>query len=203
MSPVRVLLAEDMEVIRSALVALLELEDDLEVVASVARGDEVMAALREHVPDVAVLDLDMPGANGVELAEAVAAAGLPTRVIILTALGRPALIRAAMEAGAAGFVLKTAPASTLVEGIRRVAAGGQVLHPELATAALRLGRSPLTPRETAVLDLVGAGCSNREAAERLFLTEGTVRNYLTAVVDKLGARSRIDAVRIAQDNGWI
>lgn len=202
-TPTRVFVAEDMEVIRSALVALIDLEDDLEVVASVGRGDQVMDALHAHLPDVAVLDLDMPGANGVELAEAVGAAGLPTKVIILTALGRPALIRAAMEAGAAGFVLKTAPAAALVDGIRKVAAGAQVLHPELATAALRLGRSPLTPRETAVLDLIAAGCTNREAAERLYLTEGTVRNYLTSVVDKLGARSRIDAVRIAQDNGWI
>jgi two-component system response regulator DesR len=108
-----------------------------------------------------------------------------------------------MEAGVQGFILKTAATADLLQGIRRVAAGEHVLHPELATAALRLGRSPLTPRETAVLDLAAAGYTNREAAERLYLSEGTVRNYLTAVVDKLGARSRIDAVRIAQDNGWI
>ena len=200
---IRVLIAEDMHIVRSALVALLETEDDLEVVASVARGDQVMGALAATTVDVAVLDLEMPGGDGVSVATRMAREVPATKVIILTALGRPAAVRSALAAGVDGFVLKNAPVEELIDGIRVVASGGRVLHPELAAAAVLRGDSPLTPRETDVLSLVGDGCTVREAAERLVLSEGTVRNYLSAVVDKLNARSRTDAVKIAETNGWI
>jgi two-component system, NarL family, response regulator DesR len=200
---IRVLIAEDMHIVRSALVSLLQDEDDMEVVAEVARGDEVVAAIARVHPDVAVLDLEMPGADGVSVAEELRRAAPETKVIILTALGRPASVRSALTAGACGFVLKNAPVSHLIGGIRTVVAGGRVLNPELAAAAVKLGDSPLTPREGDVLRLIGGGSSVREAARALFLSEGTVRNYLTAVVDKLGARGRTDAVLIAQSNGWI
>lgn len=200
---IRLLIAEDMHIVRSALVALLETEDDLEVVAAVERGDQVMDALVRTHPDVAVLDLEMPGGDGVSVAKRLKAESPATKVIILTALGRPAAVRNALAAGVNGFVLKNAPVDDLVDGIRRVAAGGRVLHPELAAAAVQSGDSPLTPRESDVLTLVADGCGVREAASALSLSEGTVRNYLTATMDKLGARGRTDAVKIAQSNGWI
>jgi len=200
---IRLLIAEDMHIVRSALVALLETEDDLEVVAAVERGDQVMDALARTHPDVAVLDLEMPGGDGVSVAKRLKAESPGTKVIILTALGRPAAVRNALAAGVNGFVLKNAPVDDLVDGIRRVAAGGRVLHPELAAAAVQSGDSPLTPRESDVLTLVADGCGVREAASALSLSEGTVRNYLTATMDKLGARGRTDAVKIAQSNGWI
>jgi two-component system, NarL family, response regulator DesR len=200
---IRVLVAEDMHIVRSALVALLETEDDLEVVASVERGDQVLDALSTTPVDVAVLDLEMPGGDGVSVASRIGREVPATKVIILTALGRPAAVRSALAVGVDGFVLKNAPVEELVDGIRRVAAGGRVLHPELAAAAVQRGDSPLTPRESDVLTLVADGCTVREVAQRLSLSEGTVRNYLTMVVDKLNARSRTDAVKIAQGNGWI
>ncbi|WP_380172841.1 DNA-binding response regulator [Kineococcus sp. DHX-1] len=200
---IRLLVAEDMHIVRSALVALLDGEDDLEVVASVARGDQVLDALASTAVDVAVLDLEMPGGDGVSVAARIRREVPGTKVVILTALGRPAAVRGALAAGVDGFVLKNAPVEELVDGIRRVAAGGRVLHPELAAAAVQRGDSPLTPRESEVLGLVAEGCTVREAAHRLSLSEGTVRNYLSVVVDKLHARSRTDAVNIAQGNGWI
>lgn len=200
---IRLLVAEDMHIVRSALVALLDSEDDLEVVASVARGDQVLDALASTAVDVAVLDLEMPGGDGVSVATRIRREVPGTKVVILTALGRPAAVRAALAAGVDGFVLKNAPVEELVDGIRRVAAGGRVLHPELAAAAVQRGDSPLTPRESEVLGLVAEGCTVREAAHRLSLSEGTVRNYLSVVADKLHARSRTDAVNIAQGNGWI
>jgi two-component system response regulator DesR len=200
---IRLLVAEDMHIVRSALVALLDGEDDLEVVASVARGDEVLDALASTAVDVAVLDLEMPGGDGVSVAARIRREVPGTKVVILTALGRPAAVRSALAAGVDGFVLKNAPVEELVDGIRRVASGGRVLHPELAAAAVQRGDSPLTPRESDVLTLVAEGCTVRETAHRLSLSEGTVRNYLSVVVDKLHARSRTDAVNIAQGNGWI
>ncbi|WP_432536656.1 response regulator transcription factor [Kineococcus arenarius] len=198
-----VLLAEDMHIVRSALVSLLDAEEDLRVVAAVERGDEVLPALARTPAHVAVVDLEMPGLDGIEVAAQIRREVPTTRVILLTALGRPASVRAALSAGASGFVLKNAPVDHLIDGIRTVAGGGRVLHPELATAAIQLGDSPLTPRESEVLTLIAEGCSVTETAEQLILSQGTVRNYLTAVVDKLGARGRPDAVRIAQSNGWI
>lgn len=200
---IRVLIAEDMHIVRSALVALLETEDDLEVVAAVERGDQVMGALAATEVDVAVLDLEMPGGDGVSVATTMAREAPGTRIIILTALGRPAAVRSALAAGVDGFVLKNAPVEELVEGIRTVAAGGHVLHPELAAAAVQRGDSPLTPRESDVLSLVADGAGVREVASTLGLAEGTVRNYLSMVQDKLLARNRTDAVKIAHTNGWI
>lgn len=200
---IRVLLAEDMPVVRAALAALIELEPDLEVVATVERGDEVMPAVIDSRPDVAVLDVEMPGADGVTVARSLRDQAPGVKVMILTALGRPGTVRGALEAGVAGFVLKNAPAADLVKGIRTVAEGRRVLDAELAAAAVQLGSSPLTPREMDVLERVADGASVKDVARALFLSEGTVRNYLTSIVDKLGARSRVDAVRIAQDNGWI
>jgi two-component system, NarL family, response regulator DesR len=200
---IRVLVAEDMHIVRSALVALLQTEDDLEVVASVERGDQVLQALRETEVDVAVLDLEMPGGDGVSVATQMGTQAPGTKVIILTALGRPAAVRSALAAGVDGFVLKNAPVAELVDGIRAVVAGRRVLHPELAAAAVQRGDSPLTARESDVLALVGDGCTVRETAQRLALSEGTVRNYLSMVVDKLNARSRTDAVNIARTNGWV
>lgn len=200
---IRVLVAEDMHIVRSALVALLRTEDDLDVVADVERGDQVLDALAAAPADVAVLDLDLPGADGIDVAARIAREVPATRVVILTALGRPAAVRSALAAGVDGFVLKNAPVEELVDGIRRVAAGGHVLHPELAAIAVRRGACPLTPRESGVLALVADGCAVAEVAQRLSLSAGTVRNHLSAVVDKLGARSRTDAVNIARENGWI
>jgi two-component system, NarL family, response regulator DesR len=154
-------------------------------------------------PDVAVLDVEMPGADGVTVARRLREQVPEVKVMILTALGRPGTVRGALEAGVSGFVLKNAPAADLVKGIRTVAEGRRVLDAELAAAAVQLGSSPLTPRECAVLERVADGSSVRDVASDLYLSEGTVRNYLTAIVDKLGARSRLDAVRIAQSNGWI
>jgi len=200
---IRVLLAEDMHVVRTALAALIDLEPDLTVVASVGRGDEVLAAVDATHPDVAVLDVEMPGADGVSVAKSLRERAPGVKIMILTALGRPGTVRGAMQAGATGFVLKNAPAAQLIDGIRAVAEGRMVLQPELAAAAMQFGSSPLTPRESDVLERVADGSSVRDVAETLFLSEGTVRNYLTAILDKLGARSRVDAVRIAQTNGWI
>ena len=200
---IRVLIAEDMHIVRSALVALLETEDDLEVVAAVERGDQVMGALAGADVDVAVLDLEMPGADGVSVARTMARETPGVKVIILTALGRPAAVRSALAAGVDGFVLKNAPVEELVEGIRTVVAGGHVLHPELAAAAVQRGDSPLTARESDVLALVADGAGVREVASTLGLAEGTVRNYLSMVQDKLLARNRTDAVKIAHTNGWI
>lgn len=200
---IRLLVAEDMHVVRSALVALLSMEEDFEVVAEVGRGDLVLGAVERTRPDVALLDLDMPGQNGIAVAGELARSWPQVRVVILTGVGRPGSVKAALEAGARGFVLKTASARALVEGVRTVAEGGQVLDASLAAAALRLGTNPLRPREQELLDLVASGCSVRESAQRLFLSEGTVRNYLSAIVDKLGARGRVDAIRIAQENGWM
>lgn len=200
---IRVLLAEDMHVVRAALAALIDLEPDLEVVAAVERGDQVLEAVAQTHPDVAVLDVEMPGADGVTVAKLLHEQQPTMKIMILTALGRPATVRGAIEAGATGFVLKNAPAAQLIDGIRAVAEGRKVLHPELAAMAVQLGSSPLTPRECDVLERVAEGSSVRDVADTLFLSEGTVRNYLTTIVDKLGARSRVDAVRIAQTNGWI
>lgn len=200
---IRVLLAEDMDIVRAALVALIDLESDIEVVASVERGDRVLDELVRTRPDVAVLDVEMPGADGVSVARRIRETDPRVRIMILTALGRPSTVRGALEAGVSGFVLKNAPAAELIEGIRAIAQGQRVLHPELAAAAVQLGMSPLTPRECAVLERLADGASVKEVANTLFLSEGTVRNYLTSIVDKLGARSRVDAVRIAQTNGWI
>ncbi|GAO06191.1 response regulator transcription factor [Streptomyces lydicamycinicus] len=200
---IRVLLAEDQSMVREALAALLSLEDDLEVVAQAARGDEVLPAAREHAVDVALLDIEMPGLNGLDAAAALRDA-LPTvRTVILTTFGRPGYLRRAMEAGADAFLVKDAPAARLADAIRRVLRGERVIDPALAAAALADGASPLTEREREVLLTAADGATNAEIAAALQLSPGTVRNYLSTAIQKTGARNRTEAVRTARDKGWL
>ncbi len=197
------LLADDHHVVRGALAALLSLEPDLTVVAEVDRGDEVLPAARAARPDVAVLDVDMPGADGLTAASALHEALPGIATLILTGHGKPGHLRRALTAHVRGFLLKTVPPDELAAGIRRVAAGERVLDPQLALTAWDLADNPLTPRETDVLRLAAEGAEAQEIAARLHLSAGTVRNYLTAVVTKLHARNRTDAARIAEKAGWL
>jgi two-component system, NarL family, response regulator DesR len=200
---VRLLLADDQELIRSALAALLALEEDFEVVASVGRGDEVAAAAKAHRPDVALLDIDMPGIDGIAAAGVLAQEVPECRSLILTTFGRPGYLRRAMESGACGFVVKDAPPEQLADAIRRVAAGERVVDPVLAADTLASGVSPLTARERDVLVAARPGATVSEIAAKLFLSEGTVRNYLSAAIAKAGARNRAEAVRTADERGWL
>ena len=201
--PVRVLVADDQALIRGAFAALVDLESDMTVVAQVGSGDDVLpAAMREH-PDVALLDVQMPGMDGLAAA-AILAQRLPAcRVIILTTFGRPGYLRRAMEAHAAGFMVKDAPPETLIDAIRRVHRGLRVVDPDLAAESLALGESPLTGRERDVLLATADGGTVGQIAARLFLSEGTVRNHLSSVIGKTGAATRADALRIATERGWI
>jgi two-component system response regulator DesR len=200
---VRVLLAEDQSMVREALATLLGLEDDLDVVAQVARGDEVVAAARDHAVDVALLDIEMPGMGGLEAAAALRKALPAVKVVIVTTFGRPGYLRRAMESGADAFLVKDAPASQLAEAVRRVLRGERVIDPVLAAAALAEGADPLTPRERDVLRAAADGAANAEVARALHLSEGTVRNYLSTAIQKTAARNRADAVRIAREKGWL
>ncbi|MEU5877523.1 response regulator transcription factor [Spirillospora sp. NPDC047279] len=200
---IKVLLADDHHVVRGALAALLDLEPDLTVVAQVGTGDKVVATARATGPDVAVLDVDMPGLDGLTAAADLHTALPACRVLILTGHGKPGHLRRALGAHVSGFLLKTAPPDDLVAAVRAVAEGRRVLDPSLALTAWDVTENPLTPRETDVLRLAAEGAEAPEIAERLHLTPGTVRNYLTAVVTKLNARNRTDAARIATDAGWI
>jgi two-component system response regulator DesR len=200
---IRLLLADDQGLIRGALAALLALEDDFEVVATVGRGDEVVAAAKEHRADVALLDIEMPGIDGLAAASVLAQEVPECRALILTTFGRPGYLRRAMESGAGGFVVKDAPPEQLADAIRRVAAGERVVDPVLAAATLATGESPLTARERDVLIAARPGITVSEIAKRLFLSEGTVRNYLSAAMAKVGARNRAEAVRTADERGWL
>jgi two-component system response regulator DesR len=200
---VRLLLADDQVMVRQALGTLLDLEDDFEVVASVGRGDEIVGAAREHRPDVALLDIEMPGLDGLAAAAVLAAQVPDCRVVMLTTFGRAGYLRRAMEAGAVGFVVKDAPADALADAIRRVVKGERVVDPALAVATLAAGESPLTARERDVLITARSGATIAEIATRLYLSEGTVRNYVSAAITKTGARNRVEAVRIADDRGWL
>ena len=200
---VRVLLAEDQAMVRGALSALLSLEDDIEIVAEASRGDEVLPAALDTLPDVALLDIEMPGGDGLEAA-AVLHERLPScLVVILTTFGRSGYLRRAMESGAVGFLLKDAPASQLAEAIRRATTGERVVDPALAAAALSEGDNPLTEREREVLAASEGGATIEDIATRLYLSEGTVRNYLSTAIKKLGARNRVEAVRLAEKKGWL
>ncbi|HEU5332709.1 MAG TPA: response regulator transcription factor [Actinocrinis sp.] len=200
---IRLLLADDQELVRRALGALLELEEDFRVVASVGRGDQVLDAAREHEPDVALLDIEMPGLDGLSAA-AVLSAQIPgCRVVILTTFGRAGYLRRAMESGAVGFVVKDAPAEALADAVRRVMNGERVIDPALAAATLAAGRSPLTARERDVLISSRSGATVAEIAAKLYLSEGTVRNYLSAAIAKTSTRNRIEALRIADERGWL
>ena len=200
---IRVLIAEDQSMVRGALRALLELEEDLEVVAEVGRGDAVVDAAREHRPDVALLDIEMPGCDGIEAARALAGAVPDCRAVVLTTFGRPGFLRRAMEVGAAGFLVKDAPVAELARAIRAVVAGERVIDRELAAAALAIGATPLSAREADVLREAADGATVADIARRLFLTEGTVRNYLSLAIGKTGARTRVEAARVAADKGWL
>ena len=200
---IRVLLAEDQLMFRTAVRRLLELEGDIEVVAEVGRGDEVVPAALSARPDVAVVDIEMPARDGITAASELRRS-LPTcRTLILTMYGRPGFVQRAMAGGVSGFVLKDAPAEALAAAIRRCAAGEDVVDASLAARALRAGPSPLSPRDRDILAACGEGLSSGEIAGRLWLSEGTVRNKVSEVLGKLGARNRAEAVQIARENGWL
>ncbi|MFI9154588.1 DNA-binding response regulator [Streptomyces sp. NPDC053367] len=203
MLSVRILLAEDVHMIRGALVALLELETGLQVVASVDRGDTIVPTALQVRPDVAVIDVDLPGMDGLTAAAQLHKQLPSCRTLILTSLGRPGVFRRAMASQVSGFILKDAPPARLAQAVRSVAAGQRVIDSQLALTAWDAPENPLSPRETEVLRRTARGADASEIAADLHLSQGTVRNYLTAVVTKLNARNRIDAVRIAEDNGWI
>jgi two-component system, NarL family, response regulator DesR len=200
---IRLLLADDQALVRGALSALLSLESDLEVVAEVASGDAVVPAVLEHRPDVALLDVEMPGMDGITACAAVRDAFPQTRVLIVTTFGRPGFLHRAMKAGASRSVVKDTPAAQLADAVRRVHAGLRVVDPSLATDSLVAGESPLTPRETDVLQAARDGSPVAAIARRLFLSEGTVRNHLSSAIGKTGAGNRAEAVLIADGNGWL
>jgi two-component system response regulator DesR len=200
---IRLLIADDQALVRGALAALLDLEADLTVVAEVGRGDEVVAAAREHRPDVALLDVEMPGIDGIAAAAELRKALPSCKVLMVTTFGRPGYLRRAMAAGASGFVVKDTPARQLADAVRRIAAGLRVVDPTLAAETLARGTSPLTPRETDVLRAASDGGTVADIAAQLALSEGTVRNHLSAAIGKTGARTRAEAVRLADENGWL
>ncbi|MGZ4180689.1 MAG: response regulator [Solirubrobacteraceae bacterium] len=200
---IRVLLAEDQGMVRGALASLLGLEPDIEVVAQVARGDEVLGAARSVEPDVALLDIEMPGATGLEALAELRGALPGCRILILTTFGRPGYLRRAMERGASGFLLKDAPAQELASAIRRAVAGERVVDPGLAAAALSEGESPLTAREHEVLAASRNYATVPDIAGALYLSPGTVRNHLSSVMQKLNARNRAEALKLAEEKGWL
>ena len=200
---IRLLLADDQALVRGALAALLDLEADLEVVAQVGRGDEVVEAARESGAEVCLLDIEMPGLTGIEAAAALRRELPDVRSLIVTTFGRPGYVRRALDAGAAGFVVKDTPARQLADAVRRVHAGLRVVDPELAAESLMAGPSPLTDRERELLTHALDGAPVATIAARVHLSEGTVRNHLSAAIGKTGASTRSEAARIAQEQGWL
>jgi two-component system response regulator DesR len=200
---IRVLLAEDQGMVRGALATLLALEADIEVVAQCSRGDEVVAIALAARPDVALLDIEMPGLDGLKAASLLHQAMPDCTIIILTTFGRPGYLRRAMEAGATGFVVKDGPADQLAVSIRRAVAGERVIDTALAAAALSDGSNPLTPRERDILHAASGGATIATIATSMFLSQGTVRNYLSSAIQKTGARNRLEAVRTAEQHGWL
>jgi len=200
---IKVLIAEDMHMIRGALMALLTLEDDMEVVAELDRGDRIVETAIRTQPDVAVVDIDLPGLDGLTAAEQLHKR-LPTcKTLILTGFGQPGNLLRALQAHVRGFIVKDAPAATLADGVRRVFNGERVIDPDLVAAALETGASPLTAREADVLRAAESGITTEEIGSQLHLSSATVRNYLSNAISKVGARNRIDAIRIARNAGWI
>ncbi|MGW3956737.1 response regulator [Streptomyces sp. NPDC004752] len=199
----RVLLAEDQGMMRGALALLLGMEDDIEVVAQVSAGDAIVDAALLHRPDVALLDIELPGMSGLEAAAELRAQVPDCRVLILTTFGRPGYLRRAMEAGAAGFLVKDGPVEELAVAIRRVLTGETVVDPVLAAAALSAGPNPLTGRECEVLKASADGATVADIAAKLHLSESTVRNYLSAAIGKTGTRNRMEALREARRQGWL
>jgi two-component system response regulator DesR len=200
---IRVLLAEDQGMMRGALALLLGLEPDIEVVAEVGTGDRVVPAALEHRPDVALLDIEMPGRSGLDAAADLRTALPACRVLILTTFGRPGYLRRAVEAGAVGFLVKDGPVEALAAAVRRVLTGERVVDPALAAAALSAGPNPLTDRERDVLSAAADGSTIADIAGRLHLSESTVRNYLSAAIGKTHSRNRIEAVQAARSHGWL
>ncbi len=200
---IRVLLAEDQAMVRGALAALLALEGDIEIVAEVGRGDEVATVALATKPDVALLDIEMPGCDGITAAAALHTKLPSCHVLILTTFGRPGYLRKAMESGVVGFLLKDAPSAQLATAIRRAVAGERIVDPTLAMAALSEGNNPLTERERNVLAAATSGASISEIASSLSLSEGTVRNYLSVAIQKLNAHNRVEAAHIAEQKGWL
>jgi two-component system response regulator DesR len=199
---IRVVIAEDQAMVLGALAALLEIEGDFEVVGRAQDGEEALAICRERKPDVLLTDIEMPRRTGLELASALREEKLPTRVIILTTFARGGYLRRALEAGASGYLLKDSPAEHLANAVRRVKGGGRVIDPELAAEAWS-EPDPLTDRERQVLRMAGEGQTSADIASTLHLSEGTVRNYLSEAINKLGAGNRVEAARIARDKGWL
>jgi two-component system response regulator DesR len=200
---IRLLLADDQALVRGAIASLLDLEPDLEVVAQIGRGDEVVEAARASRADVALLDVEMPGLDGIGAARRLAAELPGCRSLIVTTFGRPGYVRLALEAGASGFVVKDTPSSQLADAVRQVAAGQRVVDPALAAESLAAGPSPLSRRETDVLVALRQGASSAEVAAALHLSEGTVRNHLSSAIGKTNARNAPEAARIAAENGWL
>ena len=200
---IRVLIAEDQAMVRGALASLLSLEDDIEVVAEVERGDRVTSVARGARPDVALVDIEMPGLDGLSVAGELGRELPDVRVVIVTTFGRPGYLRRALEQGVSGFVLKDAPASELASAVRQVAEGGTVIDPALAAAAITAGESPLTARELDVLRSAQRHETAADIAAALYLSEGTVRNYMSAAIQKLGARNRTEAIDVAVKQGWL
>jgi two-component system, NarL family, response regulator DesR len=200
---IRVMIAEDVRLLRETLTTVLELEDDLAVVAAVERGDEIVRVATQTTPDVALLDIDLPGVDGLTGAQLLRDVLPACRTVILTGLTRPGHLRRALAVGASGFLLKHAPPQQLIDGIRKVAAGERVVDPQLALAALETPDSPLAAREADVLRLAATGAEPDEIASALFLSVGTVRNYLSSAITRLDARNRVDAIRIATEQGWL
>lgn len=199
---IKVLIAEDQSLILGALAALLDMEDDLEVVARATNGKDALKLATELQPEVVVTDIEMPGMTGLEFAQALKDKQHPAKVIIVTTFARPGYLRRALSAGVKGYLLKDAPANQLAEAIRKVKDGGKAIAPELATEAWD-GDDPLNDRERQVLRLAGEGLTSGDIAKQLFLSEGTVRNYLSEAIGKLGASNRIEAARIARQKGWL
>jgi two-component system response regulator DesR len=200
---ITILLAEDVHMVRGALLALLSLEPDLTVVAEVAHGDAILGAAERTRPDVAVLDIDLPGKDGITAAQELRVTQPECRILMLTSLGRPATVRKALAAGIDGFLLKDAPPDQLAKAIREVAAGRKVIDGDVALSAWSGPECPLTDRETEILQLASEGSEAEDIASTLFLSVGTVRNYLSSIVSKLNARNRVDAIRLAREAGWI
>ena len=200
---IRLLIADDQALVRGALSALLALERDIEVVAEVARGDDVAPRALQTQADVALLDIEMPGMDGLAAAAQLREQVPGCRALIVTTFGRPGYLKRAMRAGASGFIVKDTPASQLADAVRRVAQGLRVVDPDLAAESLAQGDSPLTERETDVLEVARAGGSIADIARILHLSEGTVRNHLSSAIGKTGGRNRADAARIAEESGWL
>ena len=199
---IRLLLAEDQAMVRGALAALLGLEADLKVIGEAGDGEAAWTLLEAHRPDLLVTDIEMPKLSGLELAARIQAAQLPTRVVILTTFGRAGYLRRALDAGVRGYLLKDAPSDQLADGLRQVHRGGRVIDPQLALAAWS-EQDPLSERERQVLRLAGEGSSSADIGQQLHLSQGTVRNYLSEAIGKLGASNRIEAYRLARQNGWL